>query len=191
MLSEFVQSVKDAASETMSGIHTALPGEIVAVDFNTGTATVIPRMKLRTPSGQRIDFPQISGVPICIPQGAGQSATIAFPVNPGDGCLIIIAEQSLDLFMYNRDTETTLPFDLTNAICIPGLFPIVSPMLAQACASGSVIVCAGGGTLSVGSGGVSITGSLTVSGDVTAGGVSLKSHTHTAPADGGTTSGPS
>ena len=191
MLSEFVQSVKDAASETMSGIHTALPGEIVAVDFNTGTATVIPKMKLRTPGGQRIDFPQISGVPICIPQGARQSATIAFPVNPGDGCLIIIAEQSLDLFMYNRDTETTLPFDLTNAICIPGLFPMVSPMLAQACSSGSVIVSAGGGTLIVGSGGVSITGSLTVSGDVTAGGVSLKSHTHTAPADGGTTSGPS
>ena len=168
MLSEFVQRVQDTIGESISSMHTALPGEIVTVDATSGTATVLPKMRLRTPFGTWVDFPQISGVPICIPQGAGQNAAIAFPVNPGDGCLLIVAEQSLDYWMYGRTTSTDLKFDITNAICIPGLFPRVTPLLARACSNGSVIVSAGNTMLEVGSGGVSITGNLTVTGNVDA-----------------------
>lgn len=196
MLNEFVQSVKDTVKESSGDMHTAFPGEIVSVDYATGTATVLPKIKLKTTNGGKIDFPQISGVPICIPQGSAQGTVIAYPVNPGDGCLLVIAEQSLDYWMYGRDTDTDLAFDITNAMCIPGLFPKVSPILAEACSSNSVIISSGGASLRVGNGGVSVIGSLTVSGSinaqsVSAGGVSLSSHTHVAPVDGGETSGPS
>ena len=52
-----------------------------------------------------------------------------------------------------------------------------------------LITGTGGMTVSGGSG-ASVTGSMTVSDDVTAGGISLMTHTHTEQGDGAETSGP-
>ena len=196
MLHEFVQKSKDMMAEEINGIHTAFPGTIVAVDTVTGLATVRPTIKYVKPDGERIDYPQISGVPILFPQGGGQGASIAFPVRENDGCLIVIAEQSLDFWLYGMETGTDLKFDMTNAICIPGLFQRAPGSLAVANSTNSIVLQNGGVSLVVGSGGITINGSLTVNGSITgssvrAGGVSLSSHTHNAPADGGQTSGPS
>ncbi len=149
MIQEFVQSLKDATDEAIRGIHTALPGKIVKFDPVKGLADVLPTMKFKQPSGKRMDFPKITGVPVVIPQSYGQKATVAYPVKAGDGCLIVFAEQSLDYWQYGQETDTDLAFDLSNAICIPGLFSVPSSVLREACQENAVIVDVEGTRLKV------------------------------------------
>lgn len=96
MMQEFVQEIQNTVQRGLRGIHTAMPGRIVSFDAAKGIATVKPAMKFKKPDGKTMDFPQVTGVPVVFPQGAGQGATIAFPVKPGDSCLLVVAEQSLD-----------------------------------------------------------------------------------------------
>lgn len=140
MIQEFVQQIKKMIDRQIRGIHTAMPGKIVSIDHETGLATVVPTMKFRRPDGATVDYPQLFGVPVVFPQGWGGKATIAFPVREGDGCLIIVAEQAIDYWMYGQMTDTNLAFDLTNAICIPGLFNVANPVLAESCKNNAVIV---------------------------------------------------
>ncbi len=166
-MQEFVQQIKDTVDECISDIHTALPAKIVSVDSATGLATVLPTMKKVLANGSTMSYPQISGVPVVLPQGSGQLVSIAFPVKAGDSCLLIISEQSLEYWLYGRETDTTLLFDITNAICIPGLFQAPPDSFLDACDSDSVIVDAGETKLVVNTAGIGITGSLTVNGDLT------------------------
>jgi phage baseplate assembly protein gpV len=189
MMQEFVQQVSDTVKRGIRGIHTAMPGKVLAFDPGKCVATVQPVMKFKKPDGKTIDFPQITGVPVVFPQGAGQNATIAFPVKAGDGCLIVVAEQSLDYWQYGQETDTDLAFDMTNAICVPGLFVQANAAVQAACAENAVVIKVGGTVLKVGSDGVTITGKLTVSGEVTGNGVALSTHIHTGD-DGGKTSSP-
>ena len=106
MLQEFVQAIDDSIKKGVRGIHTAMPGKILVYDADKGLATVKPTMKFKKPDGDTVDYAQITGVPVVFQQGMGQEATVAFPVKPGDGCLIIIAEQSIDYWLYGQETET-------------------------------------------------------------------------------------
>ena len=179
MLQEFVQQLDDTTKRIMAGMHTAIPGTIVELNTDTGLAVVQPKMKYRKPNGETMDYPNISGVPVIIPQSAGQNVTIAFPIKAGDGGLIVVAEQSLDYWMYGQETGTNLRFDLSNSIFIPGLFPAPNPALARACETGSVVM----------KGNVIVEGTITATGDVTGAGVSLVQHTHNGDS-GGKTSPP-
>ena len=161
MMQEFVQTIKDTVNEMLGDIHTAIPGRIESVDLETGLASVMPVMKKKLRNGQTMDYPLITGVPIVFPQGAGQSVSIVFPVNQGDTCLLVISEQALDYWLFGRETGTDLPFDITNAICIPGLFQRAPEALASANSQNSVVV----------TGNVIINGSLNVSGAISAGSI--------------------
>jgi len=213
MLQEFVQEISNLVERKLADVHTAVPGKIVSFDINTGLATVLPTMQFKKPDGTKIDYPQITGVPVVFPQSYSQNATIAFPVKSGDGCLLIIAEQSIDYWMYGQKTDTDLKHDLTNAICIPGLFQKVNSSVKEACNNNAIVIRNGSSKAVIKNGSielhgsVSITGNLNVGGkisangnissggkisastDVTADGKSLKSHTHT-DSVGGTTSAP-
>lgn len=196
MLQEFVQEITNTIRENIRGVHTAFPGKIVSFDTSTGLATVQPVMKFKKPDGQTMDYPHITGVPVVIPQSMGQGAVIAFPIRSGDGCLVIVSEQSIDYWLYGKETATDLEFDLTNAICIPGLFQNIAGELAEACNSNAIILSSGGSKISIKSGVVEITapsvqinGNLNVSGNVIGAGVSLPTHTHTGDS-GGSTSAP-
>ena len=185
MMQEFVQRLKEMAGEAVNGIHTAIPGQIVAFDPATCLAVVAPSMKYKKPDGSTLPYPNISGVPVYFPQGAGQNASIAYPVKAGDGCLIVVSEQSLDYWMYQRETDSELRFDPTNSIALVGLFTKAGPGVERACAENAIVVTAGSTVLAVTPGGVDITGNLTVKGEITAigdvvggGSVSLVTHTH-------------
>lgn len=170
MMQEFVQQIKDTVQEALQDVHTALPAKIISISRSSGLATVLPTIKKTLDDGSSMDFPQISGVPIVLPQGANQLVSIAVPVKAGDSCLLIISEQSLEYWMYGRETDTSLLFDITNAICIPGLFQKPPDSFLDACDSNSVIVDAGKTRLVVGTAGVSVLGSLTVNGNMTVNG---------------------
>ena len=168
MMDEFAQQVHDTALDVVNSIHTCIPGEIYDFDPTTVTASVLPKMLFKKPDGTAIAYPVISGVPVVIPQSAGQGATIAYPIRKGDGCLLLVAEQSLDYWMYGQATDTDLKFDLSNAVCIPGLFAKANTALAKACASNAIVISAPAVILD---GNVTINGNTKVNGDFsTAGG---------------------
>lgn len=154
MNSELVHQINETAKKAASDIHTAVPGTIVSYDPAKGQATVKPTMKFTTKGGNVVDYPQISGVPVVFQQHMGQKATIGFPVKPGDGCLLVISEQSLDYFMYGQETGTNLKFDLTNAIAIPGLFSKANTVVKEACEQDAIIVDVSGTRIMVKSDGL-------------------------------------
>ena len=195
MNQEYIQAMKDLVRSMSNEIHTALPGQIVSFDPATCTATVKPVMKYTKPDKSTIDFPELPGVPVVFPQGAGLGVSIAFPVAAGDTCLIVFSEQSIDYWRYGQETGTDLRFDLSNAMCIPGLFTAGSAAVQKACAENAVVMVAGGVSLTVSGSGVSIKGNLSVdgkivsTGDTVAMGKSVATHTHTGDS-GGNTSAP-
>ena len=119
---EFAQQVTDTVNSILEGVHTAIPGKILSYNPGKCQASVRPVMKYKTPDGESISYPDIDGVPVVFPQYKSQKIAMAFPIYPKDDCLLIIAEQSLDYWMYGQETSTNLRFDLSNAICIPGMF---------------------------------------------------------------------
>lgn len=149
MLQEFVQEVTNTVQKNLQGVHTAFPGVLTSFDPETGLANVQPTMKFRKPDGSTIDYPQITGVPVVFPQSMGQKATIAYPVKAGDGCLVIVSEQSIDYWMYGQETETDLAFDLSNSICFVGMFVPANTVMQDACNQNAVIVDVDGTRLTI------------------------------------------
>lgn len=193
MMQELVNQVKKTAKKATEEMHTAVPATIKSYDSSTGLASVQPVAKFKKPNGETMDYPSISGVPVVFPQSA--NVTIAFPIKAGDGCLLVFGEKSLDYWLYGKETDTELSFDLSNAVAIPSLKNTGSLAMQKACSENAVVLQSGGTTLTVKSGEVVIDGNLTVNGkidatgDVTGSGISLATHTHTGDS-GGSTSTP-
>ena len=192
MLQEFVDQVNKTAQKTIEGMHTALPGEITAFDPASGMASVQPKAKFKKPNGETMDFPAVTGVPVVFPQSA--NVTIAWPIKPGDGCLLVFSELALDYWMYGKETDTVLKFDLSSAIAIPNLYAKGSAVMQTACSENAAVIVAGDTTLKVAPGGVTVVGKLTVEGEIVAAGdvkanksISLATHTHGGDSGGSTT----
>lgn len=104
MIQKFIQQVKNSVQESMDGIHTCIPGEIVSFDAAKCTAVVKPIGKFKRPNGNssdgasrgKVDYPQIAQVPVLFKQSSSQESCICFPVKPGDGGLLLFSEQALD-----------------------------------------------------------------------------------------------
>lgn len=165
MMQELVQQIEETARAAVDGIHTAVPGTIVSFDQARGTAAVRPAGKLSTADGRKLDYPQLTDVPVVFP--CCQAAGIAFPVLKGDSCLVVISEVELDGWRSGAEAEGSLRFDLTSAVCIPGLMKSGGGIVSKACQNGAVVVEAGGSEIMVSPSGVSVTAGnarMTVSG---------------------------
>ena len=123
MLQEFSQEVKNTVTELLRGVHTAIPGKIVRYYPDKCEAEILPYGKFRKPDGEFLDYPQMNHVPILFPQSRGQDFAVVYPVNPGDECLILAQEQTLDVWRgAGSSSDNDLRFDLTNAVAIMGMF---------------------------------------------------------------------
>jgi len=141
MLQEFSQELKNYMQDTLRDcVHTAIPGEIVSFDPVKCEAAVKPYAKYTKPNGEKIDFPEISSAPVYFMQGLGQKASVVYPVEGGDECLIFFAEQALDTWRTRAESETDLRFDLTNAMVLVGLFSKPNPLVQRACDNKSIIL---------------------------------------------------
>ena len=140
---ELVDSIEKSANRAANELHTAFPGEIVAVNAEAAEADIRPYAKLRLPNGKLIDFPVLYNVPIVLPQSSVLGACISFPIRKGDGCVVIVSAETLDYWRRNRNTGTTTRHSLTDAICIPGLSRSGSAMLREACEDGVIIISNG------------------------------------------------
>ena len=179
MLQEVVQEIeRTARGALLDDLHTVIPGKIVAV--NGANAAVQPLGQTRTSDGKLMDYPQLPSVPIVMPMSSSGGVGIAYPVRAGDSCLVLISETELDAWRTGAKAQGSLRFDLSNAVCLPGLLNYCPSALATACSTGAVVI----------SGSVIVTGSLTVSGDVIGGGISLVKHKHSCPEGGGESGAP-
>ena len=192
MLQEVTAEIEKTAKAVVNEIHTALPGEIIS--FDGGMATVKPIGKYVTSDGVKLDYPTITEAPVIFPFCQSSGVGIAFPVKKGDSCIILVSEVELDAWRTGSDSLGSLKFDLSSAMVIPGLLEKSYEPMIRASSCNAVIIKAGGAeimvndggcTIDTGStvmelddGGVHIDGSLTVTGDIKAGSVSLKNHTH-------------
>ena len=171
--------IKGWMDSRVSKIHTAMPGRVVSYDPSTNRASVQPNGDYKSEDGRNIQYPIIHNVPIQFPMGQGGTAGITFPINAGDGCLLVFSETQNDDFLGGNkgDSEDSRRHSLNDAIAIPGVYAGAAP--SNVSHPGDVCVFIGGTMLRISDGSVEITGAtLTVSGDVIGGGISLDNHTH-------------
>ena len=141
MIQEFVHQMENTVREATYDMHTALPGTIAEFDPSTGMATVKPEGSVAMKNGKRLKYPSIVKFPVVFPQAGGQDAVIAYPVMPGDGCLVIICENDLKPWMsHGKETESDMKFDLTNAVCIPGLYCEGNVAIQKAVAEKAIVI---------------------------------------------------
>ena len=145
---EFVEQTKKTVDSMLAQVHTCVPGKVVSFDGSTCQATVLPSMKIKTPKGEMVDYPQITGVPVVFPQSSAQGVTIAYP-----------------------------KFDLSNAVAIVGLFAQGNSVMAEATSSNAVIVDVQGtrvkvqaGLVQIDAAAVNINGNVTITGNLTTSG---------------------
>lgn len=142
---ELVDAIRKQTKETVNELHTAIPGKILAINYDKGTCSVQPYALLHTATGDRLKYPALYNVPIVVPQSSIQDACIAYPIVPGDTCLLIVAEGTLDYWRYEQVTELDTKFSLSNAVCIPGLTRNFNPCFKEAANDGAVILKYGAG----------------------------------------------
>lgn len=157
MRQELTQAIEDTARAVVNEVHTMLPGEIVSFDADKCMATVKPIGKYVTSNNKSFDYPSISEVPLVFPYCQQTKVGMAFPVNTGDSCLIIISEVELDEWRSGAESEGSLRYDLTNAVAIPGLMKSGGDLIAKAVNKNAAIIGAPGAELSVGKNTVEIT----------------------------------
>ena len=170
MIQDVVQEINDNIKEQVNAIHTAFPGKVVSYDADKGLATVLPVMKYKMPNGEKIDYPQLTEVPVWVHQSYGQKAQVSTPIKKDDECIIIVFEQSLDQWKEGFETDTDLRFDLSNAICIPGIFAKPNSVTKRACEKNAVIIETEGTFIEVMKDDINIKGNVTITGDLTVSG---------------------
>lgn len=117
--------VDQAITTYLSGVHTCMPGVIVDYQSDKKTATVQPTVKLKYKTDEIVSMPLISSVPVIFP--GSSDAIMHFPLAKGDGVLIVFSESSLENWIAAASGEVEpgddRKYNLTDAFCIPGLFP--------------------------------------------------------------------
>ena len=127
-----------AVKAQLNVTHTCMPGNIIDYDHTTQKASVQPAIRkvyqTKDEQGNFLvrDMPVLNSVPVIF-QRSGATA-IYFPVNPGDSCLILISERSLDEWI-NQGGQVTprdpRQFHLSDAVVIMGLYPFSDPLPIQ------------------------------------------------------------
>ena len=113
-------------------LHTAFPAEITAVTTPGFLVSVQPLLKRRFMDASVEPLPIIQNVPVVMPNGARYS--IRVPVAVGDTGLCVVSERSLDVWKIHGgtvDPQDTRLHHLSDAVFIPGLYPMDDPVTVQ------------------------------------------------------------
>lgn len=105
-----VEALMGLVQAQLMDVNTCLPATIVS--YENGRARVAPSVKKRYADGDVLDFPIVPGVRVLWPSFAGGAAGVKGPVNPGDKCLLVVAQQAVD------GSDDRRMFDLSDAYCI-------------------------------------------------------------------------
>ncbi len=127
MINQFNDVIKGVIQNSLLNLNFCLPGQIETYDPKLKKVSVKPLLKKQL-SGQEVVIPVIENVPVVFT--SSKSSIVSTPLKQGDGCLLIFSQRSLDEWLSKggdilpKDPRT---FDLSDAICIPGLFPFNDP----------------------------------------------------------------
>lgn len=117
--------------ELENNLHTAIPAIVVEYDASGPSVVAKPIVQKLFYDGEVQSFSSIFSVPVIFPRTS--EFRLTYPLKQGDGVLLIFSESALDNFIgaSGKDGEIKdLPpedvrrFDLTDAVAIPGLFPM-------------------------------------------------------------------
>lgn len=122
-MSSMVDGILNVVDGKIMNINTALPGEVVSYDEDSGKAKVRPLVKLKYADGTILTPPIITNVPIVLPRTA--TASLTMPIAAGDPVLIIFAQWSIDRWL--SEGGVAEPGDarmhaMSDAFAIPGAF---------------------------------------------------------------------
>lgn len=204
MMQEVVQQVKATIQEFIDGVHTAIPGVIAAFDPAKCEASVNLTGQYNKPDGTKLPYPAAAHVPVVFPQVSNQEITIAFPIKPGDGCLVVIAEQALEAWRAGGESNLDLKHDLTNAIVIPGLFRTPNTAMQEAVMEDAIMFVNQGTKvkikgqeihietpkIEIQTDKIHITGKVEIDKELTVKGIPFTPHVHKDVSKGGDKSGP-
>lgn len=194
-LNEFIEACDENINKQIKNIHTALPGIIIAYSPANSRVVVKPSLQFKVEDSRRINYPAIVDVPVQFPTGIGGSAGVTFPLQSGDSCLLVFSESALDDWGQG-ESDDMRSFDLTDAMCIPGMYFRGTAVAANnpddVCLmyGDKGIRITAGGEIIINASKITISGEMNSSSDIIAMGVSLNSHVH-AGCQGGSTGGPS
>ncbi len=190
---QMVNDIRSIADSAVSKINTAVGGTIISYNSATNRATVKPVGTKLFEDNRRLPYPDIFNVPVVFPTSMGGTCGVTFPLNPGDGCLIVFSQDNMDDFLNDGGkTDDVRQFQLNDAICIPGLYTGATDGMANK--SGSLCLFFGGSTITLDGGG--FVGTLAdgtnfnFSGsDLVVNGISLTKHVHGGVIPGGGNTG--
>lgn len=109
--------------------HTAIPGEVISYDPVKQTVQVKVSID-REIAGEQIAYPILDGIAVIFPRSGSHG--ISFPLEKGDGVILLFSERSLESW---RTRGSGYPpydsrkFDLNDAVAIPGMFPTAGLMV--------------------------------------------------------------
>jgi hypothetical protein len=181
------ETQRAALDNVFARLRVALPGIIHSFDPQAQTAVIQPaireRIKLNAVE-QDLDLPLLPDVPVVFPRAGGFCLTM--PVKPGDECLVIFADLCIDGWWTAGGVQSMAEkrrHDLSDAFALLGPWSQPRRVAGFNMNAAQLRNDTGTAVLEVSATGVSITGPLTINGQ------SYLAHTHTAPYNGGTTSG--
>ena len=128
MANDITDVIKDWISNRLADVNTVMPGRIVdyvPAEQKASVEIVIKRLLNTEGANKTVDVPAIINVPVVFP--ATPKSMLTFPLEKGDGVLVVFSQRSLDVFLRAADNAPLDPedfrrFDLTDAIALPGLF---------------------------------------------------------------------
>ncbi len=127
----FAEAVEAAIAAALEDVRFCLPGRIESYDARTCRAVVKPLLKKVYADATVSPMAAIDSVPVVWPRGSGGG--ISFPLQRGDGVLLLFSERNLENFLVKGgDSIPADPrkFDLSDCIAIPGLESFTVPGVA-------------------------------------------------------------
>jgi len=116
----FAKTIKTAIDSMLVDLHTALPCEVVSVDYEMQTVDVKIVVNRITSDDKVIAFDILTEVPIGYTQTKQYSITL--PINIGDTGQLIFNERQLDNWIVNdeiKEPDDTRKHSLSDALFVP------------------------------------------------------------------------
>lgn len=117
-------AIRNGVLYQLLNVHTAFPGKIVTYDYTQKRASIQPQIDKKYTDGTTQPMPILNNVPVVFPYASG--ASITFPVNEGDTCLVVCCERSIDNWITNglqQPPTDPRKLDLSDGVAIMGLVP--------------------------------------------------------------------
>ena len=118
----FIEAINALIDNVMVNVHTSIPAIVQSYNPTKKTVDVIPAIKKIAITGEAIELPVLSDIPVAYYQT--NKFLFSFPLEKGDTVQLIFNERSIDKWRKSGEIETPddyRKFDLSDAVAYPTL----------------------------------------------------------------------